>query len=113
MNKLFKRTLNIFVLAVMIFAFNIVAYAQGTTSISVSKSSAAVGDSITVSVTSTESGTITVKYTASMLSVSSCNVSGYTSEGNSVSFSGISGDIVFKATAEGTASIIVSSSANS
>ena len=113
MNKLFKRAVSFAAIAVMVFAFNIVAMAQGTTTINVSKSSAAVGDSITVSITATESGTITVKYTASMLSLSSCSVSGYTSEGNAVSFSGKSGDIVFSAAAEGTASIIVSSSANS
>lgn len=113
MNKLFKRAVSFAAIAVMVFAFNIVAMAQGTTTINVSKSSAAIGDSITVSITATESGTITVKYTASMLSLSSCSVSGYTSEGNAVSFSGKSGDIVFSAAAEGTASIIVSSSANS
>ena len=113
MNKLFKRAVSFAAIAVMVFAFNIVAMAQGTTTINVSKSSAAVGDSITVSISATESGTITVKYTASMLSLSSCSVSGYTSEGNAVSFSGKEGDIVFSAASEGTASIIVSSSANS
>lgn len=113
MNKLFKRAVSFAAVAVMIFAFNIVAMAQGTTTINVSKSSAAVGDSITVSVSATESGTVTVKYTSSMLSLSSCSVSGYTSEGNAVSFSGKEGDIVFTAASEGTASIIVSSSANS
>ncbi len=113
MNKLFKRAVSFAAIAVMVFAFNIVAMAQGTTTINVSKSSASVGDSITVSISATESGTITVKYTASMLSLSSCSVSGYTSEGNAVSFSGKQGDIVFSAAAEGTASIIVSSSANS
>ena len=113
MNKLFKRAVSFAAIAVMVFAFNIVAMAQGTTTINVSKSSVAVGDSITVSISATESGTITVKYTASMLSLSSCSVSGYTSEGNAVSFSGKEGDIVFSAASEGTASIIVSSSANS
>lgn len=113
MNKLFKRAVSFAAIAVMVFAFNIVAMAQGTTTINVSKSSAAVGDSITVSISATESGTITVKYTASMLSLSSCSVSGYTSEGNAVSFSGKEGNIVFSAASEGTASIIVSSSANS
>ena len=113
MNKLFKRCLNLALVITMALAFNLVVFAQGTTSISVSKNSAAVGDTITVSVSGTESGTITVKYTASMLSLSSCTVSGYTSEGNAVSFSGKEGDIVFTAASEGTASIIVSSSANS
>lgn len=113
MNKFYKRILNVTLTFALVLAFNMVAFAQGTTSISVSKSSAAVGDSITVSVSGTESGSITVKYTASMLTFSSCNVSGYKSEGNSVTFSGKEGDIVFTTTSEGTASIIVSSTANS
>lgn len=113
MSKWFKRFFNATLIITLVFAFNIIAFAQGTTKISVSKSSAAVGDTITVSVSGTEKGTITVKYTSSMLNLSSCSVSGYTTEGNSVSFSGTSGDLVFKAASEGTASIIVSSSANS
>lgn len=110
MNKLFKRTINIIAIGIMVFAMNMVALAQGTTTIAVSKSSASVGDSITVSITATESGTVTVKYTSSMLTLSSCSVSGYSSQGNSVSFDGKTGDVVFSAAAEGTASIIVSSS---
>jgi hypothetical protein len=113
MKKFYKRLLNTVVISVLVLAFNIVAFAQGTTSISVSKNSPAVGDSITVSVTGTENGSITVKYTSSMLSLSSCSVSGYKAEGNSVTFSGKAGDLVFSTTAEGTASIIVSSTANS
>lgn len=110
MNKLFKRTINIIAIGIMVFAMNMVALAQGTTTIAVSKSSASVGDSITVSITATESGTVTVKYTSSMLTLSSCSVSGYSSQGNSVAFDGKTGDVVFSAAAEGTASIIVSSS---
>ncbi len=113
MSKWNKRFFNAVLVITLVFAFNIIAFAQGTTKISVSKNSVAVGDSITVSVSGSEKGSITVKYTSSMLNLTSCSVSGYTTEGNSVTFSGTSGDIVFNATAEGTASIIVSSSANS
>ncbi len=110
MKKMFKRTLSIVVIAVLALAMNIVVFAQGTTMIAVSKSSPAVGDSVTVSITASESGTITVKYTSSMLNFISCNASGYSASGNTVSFSGKSGDIVFSAGSAGTASIIVSSS---
>ena len=48
MKKLNRSFLNILLVAVLAFAFNIVALAQGTTSISVSKNSAQVGDSISV-----------------------------------------------------------------
>lgn len=113
MSKVYKRVINLVAVFVFVFAFNMVAMAQGTTTISVSKNSAAVGDSIKVSVSGTEKGTITVKYTASMLNLASCSASGYSAEGNSISFSGTEADIVFTAASEGTASIIVSSSANS
>ena len=113
MSKCCKRFFNAVLIFTLVFAFNIVAFAQGTTKISVSKSSASVGDSITVTVSGSEKGSITVKYTSSMLNLTSCSVSGYSTEGNSVTFSGTSGDLVFQATADGTASIIVSSSANS
>ena len=113
MSKCYRRFFNAVIIAVLVFAFNIVSFAQGTTTITVSKSSPAVGDSVTVSVSGTESGTITVKYTSSMLNYISCSASSASAEGNSVSFSGKSADIVFKASSAGTASIIVSSSANS
>ena len=113
MRKLNRSFLNILLVAVLTFAFNIVAFAQGTTSISVSKNSAQVGDSISVTASGSENGSITVKYTSSMLQFMDCNVSGYKSEGNAITFSGKEGTIKFKAIADGTASVIVSSSANS
>ena len=113
MKKLNRSFLNIMLVAVLAFAFNIVALAQGTTSISVSKNSAQVGDSISVTASGSENGSITVKYTSSMLQFMDCNVSGYKSEGNAITFSGKEGTIKFKAIADGTASVIVSSSANS
>ena len=109
MNKLIRRTFSVLAIVMLAFAMNIVVFAQGTTMIAVSKNSPAVGDKVTVSVTASESGTITVKYTSSMLTFVSCTGSGYTTSGNSVSFSGKSGDIVFTAAASGTASVIVSS----
>ncbi len=110
MNKVYKRILNLVVMTVMVFAMSMVAFAQGTTMIAVSKESPSVGDKVTVSITASESGTVTVKYTSSMLTFSSCNVSGYSASGNTVSFSGKSGNIVFSAATAGNASIIVSSS---
>ena len=109
MNKLMRRTISVLAIVMLVFAMNIVVFAQGTTMIAVSKNSPAVGDKVTVSVTASESGTITVKYTSAMLTFVSCTGSGYTTSGNSVSFSGKTGDVVFTAAASGTASIIVSS----
>ena len=110
MNKVYKRIFNLVAIVTMALAINIVALAQGTTMIAVSKESPSVGDSVTVSITASESGTVTVKYTSSMLTFSSCNVSGYSSSGNTVSFSGKSGNVTFTAASAGKASIIVSSS---
>lgn len=110
MNKLIRRTLNVLAIVSIVLAMNIVAFAQGTTMIAVSKNAPAVGEKVTVSITASETGTVTVKYTASMLTFVSCTASGYTTSGNAVSFSGKEGDIVFNAAASGTASIIVSSS---
>ncbi len=110
MNKWYKRVLNLVAITIFVFSMNIVSFAQGTTMISVSKNSVSVGDSVTISVTASESGTVTVKYTASMLNLTKCTVDGYSASGNSVSFSGKEGDLVFKAASNGTASIIVSSS---
>ncbi|SDB32819.1 hypothetical protein SAMN02910298_01577 [Pseudobutyrivibrio sp. YE44] len=109
MNKAFKRTLNIIAIALCVCTMNIVALAQGTTMIAVSKESPAVGDKVTVSVTASESGTITVKYTASMLNLVSCTGKDYTASGNFITFTGKSGDVVFNAASAGTASVIISS----
>ena len=109
MKKLKKSFFSMTLVLALALSLHTVVNAQGTTSISVSKSSIAVGDSTTVSVTASESGTVTVKYTASYLTLTDCTASGYSSEGNSVTFSGTSGDLVFEATGTGTASIIVSS----
>ena len=95
MSKCCKRFFNAVLIFTLVFAFNIVAFAQGTTKISVSKSSASVGDSITVTVSGSEKGSITVKYTSSMLNLTSCSVSGYSTEGNSVTFSTFNASIIF------------------
>ena len=87
------------------------AFAEGTTMIDLSNKSPAVGDKITMTVTGTDSSTITVKYNGSVLNFSSCNVSGYTTDGNTVTFTGASGAIEFVASAAGSSNLIVSSDA--
>lgn len=111
MFKKVKKSLSLVLIAAMVFSFNLVAFAQGTTSLTVSNAQIGVGDSTTVSVAASSSGTVTVKYTASLLEVTDCTASDYSSDGNAISFSGTAGDIVFKAIGEGTASVIVSSTA--
>mgnify|MGYP003312141680 CR=1 FL=1 len=110
MKKFANRLLCFTTVFVMCFMFKTAVLAQGTTSISVSKSSVGVGDTTVVSVTASSSGTVTVKYTASLLNFIDCTASGFSYQGNTVTFSGTEGDIKFKAIAEGKACIIVSSS---
>ena len=110
MNRIFKNITMFLAAFGLFFVLGFSSFAQGTTSIAVSKASPAVGDSTTVTVQASQSGTVTVKYTSSLLTFSSCNVSGYSAQNNTVSFSGTEGSITFTAAGAGTASIIVSSS---
>ena len=93
----------------LFFGSGMVLYAEGSTTINVSDSSPSVGDKVTISVSGSESSTITVKYSSAVLTFDSCSVAGYSSDGNSVVFSGKSGDITFKAASGGKADVIVSS----
>ena len=110
MTNIIKKIATVMSIAMLVFCAPLVSLAQGTTSISVSNNTPGVGEYTTVSVTASASGTVTIKYTASMMTLIDCSASGYTSEGNVVTFSGTAGDLKFQANNEGTASVIVSSS---
>ena len=98
-----------FLFTVMAFVMlSSVAFAQGTTSINIANNSIGVGDTTTVTVQSSVDGKITVKYTASLLSVIDCSVSDYVSDGNTIEVKATEAVITFEGSAEGTASIIVS-----
>lgn len=87
------------------------AFAEGTTMIDLSNKSPAVGDKITMTVSGTDSSTITVKFNSSVLNFSNCSVSGFTTDGNTVTFTAKSGTIDFVAASEGSSNLIVSSDA--
>ncbi len=89
---------------------SITTYAAGSTIIDLSTKSPKVGEKITMTVTGSESSTITVKYNSSVLNFTDCNVSGFTTEGNSVTFTGTNGAVTFTAAAAGGSDLIVSSS---
>ena len=93
----------------LVLGMGSVSFAAGSTTLYISDSSPSVGDKVTVSVSGSESSTITVKYTSDIISFDSCSVAGYTSEGNSITFAAKSGDITFKAASDGRANVIVSS----
>ena len=108
-----KRSSSIFMgfllVLTLILGTGSVSFAEGSTTLYLSDSTPSIGEKVTVSVSGSESSTITVRYSAAVLSFESCNVAGYTSDGNSVIFSGSSGDITFTASASGKADVIVSS----
>ncbi len=93
------------------FGTPFVSFATGTTTLYLSDNSPSVGDKVTLSVSGSDSSTITVRYSSDVLTFDNCNVAGYSSDGNTVTFYGKTGDITFKAASGGKADMIVSSDA--
>lgn len=83
--------------------------AAGTSALSVSTSNPMQGDTFTVTATATESGSMTVKYNSSVLSVVSCDAPGFTQSNGEVNFTGTRGTITFKADNAGGSAVSVSS----
>lgn len=110
--KSMKKTLSVFLslffaLAVFAGGFLPVA-AAGTSQISFSKNQVTVGDSFTVSVKASESSSITLKFSSSVVTLT--DAGGGSASGNGVSFSGTKITCRFTAAAAGKADFIVSSS---
>ena len=115
-NKKYKALSMIIVFAMMFTgcfaAFSSTADAASTSIVFESGSdSTTVGKSIDITVNSSASGTITVKFSSDKLEYTKCDVSGASCSGNKITFSGRSGRITFKAIAAGKANLIVSCSA--
>ena len=89
--------------------FEMPVYADGTTMIYLSEKDLGVGDTLTMTVNGSEKSTITVRYNASVLNFTNCDASGYTTNGNAITFTGKSAKITFKAASEGTSNLIVAS----
>ena len=85
------------------------ASAEGTTSLAVSSSQPSVGDSLTVTVSGSDSSALTLKYTSSVLTFQSCSASGYSTSGNSVVFRGSSATVKFSVASAGKANLILTS----
>lgn len=76
--------------------------AEGKTVIAVSKSSMNVGDKLTVTVRSSEAATINLKYNSGVLKLTGCSVQGYTSQGNSLTYTGKTAEVTFEAVGSGS-----------
>ena len=109
MKKLCQSVLAFLTVCVLITSYSFVSHAAGTTTMYLSSNSPKVGDTLKLTVTGSASSTITVKYNATILNFASCDVSGYTQSGNSVTFKGKTGNINFAVAQSGSANIIVSS----
>lgn len=81
--------------------------AQGTSTIRVSDSAPATGQSVSVEVIASESGSVSVKYNPEVLTFTGCSQS-YTTEGNTIHFEGTGATLNFTAAKEGKSSVIVS-----
>ena len=110
MNRKHKNALGILLAAwVLLFcSVPMCVRAEGTTTIHVSSSNVTVGDTLSVTVTATESGSISLTYNAEVLQFSDCSTT-YTTNGNVVTFDGSSATIRFSCIAQGNSSLIVSS----
>ena len=109
MKTLSRYLLGFLMIFSLLFSFAPQVFAEGTTMIDLSNKNPSVGDTVTMTVTGSESSTITIKYNSSVLSFSNCNVSGYSTDGNTVTFTATSGSVTFSAVASGSSNLIVSS----
>ena len=104
-----KRKLLALLLALLLIAAPVTVYADGTTSIATSGNSAKVGDKVTVTVSGSDSSKLSLRYNNNVLKFQSCSASGYSTEGNVITFSGKSAQITFEATDGGSGDLVVSS----
>ena len=82
-------------------------FAAGTTTIRVSDSDPSVGDGVSVNVIASESDSVSVKYNPEVLQLTGGSME-YTTDGNTITFTGTDATFQFKAVASGKSSIIVS-----
>ncbi len=109
MKKLCQNILAFLMVCTLACSVGLVSHAAGTTTMYLSSNSPKVGDSLKLTVTGSESSTITVKYNATILNFVSCDAAGYSTSGNSIVFKGKTGNIDFKVAQSGNANIIISS----
>ena len=97
-------------LAAVLLALPIMpARAEGTTVIAVSDASLEVGDTLTVTVRPSEDGTITLAYNTGVLRLQDCDISGYTTDGGRITYTGGTARITFEAVSSGSSALRVSS----
>ena len=103
------RKLTGILLALLIAGMPLTVYADGSTSIMLSGNSTEVGKKVTVTVSGSDSSKLSLRYNNNVLKFQSCSASGYTTDGNVISFNGKSAKITFEAVDAGSGDLVVSS----
>lgn len=104
-----KKKLSAILLALLLIATPLTVFADGTTSIATSGNSVQVGDKVTVTVTGSDTSKLSLRYNNNVLKFQNCSASGYSTEGNVITFNGKSAQITFEATDGGAGDLVVSS----
>ncbi|MBR1629166.1 MAG: hypothetical protein IJ679_07870 [Lachnospiraceae bacterium] len=104
-----KSILGVLLAWMLVFASPVMVYADGTTSIGLSQNSTEVGGRVTVTVSGTDSSTLSLRYNNEVFKFVSCSAAGATNDSNVVTFSGQSGQITLEAIGSGSGDLIVSS----
>ena len=112
MKRISKLAMGLVLLVALAFGNVMTVQAEGTTTLYLSTNDPiGVGDTVSVRIKGTDSSTVTVKYTASVLTFVSCTNDSYKTDSNSVIFTGSEATIKFSGATEGTANVIVTSDA--
>lgn len=112
MKRFSKLAMTMLLLAVMMFVNTCTVLAEGTTTIYLSTNdSIGVGDTISITIKGSDSASMKVLYTDSVLNFVSCTNDSYKTDGNAILYTGKEATIKFSGVAEGKANVIVSSDA--
>lgn len=84
-------------------------HAEGTTSIALSGNSVEVGKKVTVTITGSDTSKLSLRYNNNALKFVGCSASGFSTDGNTISFSGKSATVTFEAQDSGAGDLVVSS----
>lgn len=109
MNRKHKKIIGMFVgTLLMLCTISFPCFAEGTTTIHMSSANVSVGDTLSVTVTASESGKISLRYNDHVLKFSGSSAS-YTTDGNTITFEGTTATLEFTGLSQGSSGLIVSS----
>ena len=104
-----KRWTALFLTALLLCLPVSILHAEGTTSIALSGNSVEVGKKVTVTITGSDTSKLSLRYNNNALKFVGCSASGFSTDGNTISFSGKSATVTFEAQDSGAGDLVVSS----